>query len=480
LLQPFSFRNQPELFEVDWSNRMKEDDRQCMLAVKTLATIDSDDPDTHRLLTSLKDIQLFPRWRNKEHRIKMAAALASMSNSSLEELQHLSAFLSMTSLNIVDEESGLWIDLIDALAPYGGNHAEGILCSLASYHSLPEVRAAAVRSFSLAPAWALNHIQGLRRIAYAIDADPDKSVRDAAAASFQELKARAIQQQPELLEEVRPVLPGCGSPPAPKRNAEGAAATVEQQQDLQESIEEDLSGEQEALHEAILRSKADAWSWSADGTVLCRLTFHSPDVMACLLESRDLASCRERVESSGCSVKPDWANGALLLVPVTEQQIKEADIELSSHSILMLASDEQRVKEALASLARRKRPALKPEHYPHGKSKNVLIDSKGYGAQTKQQDVSQDCPSPGSKMQPLPGTSTPPQTETHRVGPRPHEIGIVVERTFLSFPVKKDVSEASAVVQSAPAEGSIYSERVNPHQWRLPRQSDEEEEISQV
>merc|ERR1719336_636257 len=33
----------------------------------------------------------------------------------------------------------------------------------------------------------------------------------------------------------------------------------------------------------------------------------------------------------------------------------------------MLCSDEQLVKDTLAKLARRRRPELKPEHYPHGR-----------------------------------------------------------------------------------------------------------------
>jgi len=123
--------------------------------------------------------------------------------------------------------------------------------------------------------------------------------------------------------------------------------------------------EQAQLHEALLRSKAD--SISSDGIMLARLTFHNPDVMA-YLQSKELETCRVRVEGSGCSVRPDWAKGAILLVPVTEQQTVEADIELKPHNILMLHSDLQLVEEALAKLARCKRPGLKPEHYPYGKS----------------------------------------------------------------------------------------------------------------
>jgi len=111
-------------------------------------------------------------------------------------LTNLSNIMSRLKSDIVDHPD-LWVSLIEALAPCNEDYAEGILCSLASLHSLPEVRTAAVQALSFfGPTWVLNHIQSLRKIAYE---DPDESVREAAAASFQELKKRAEQQQPENL-----------------------------------------------------------------------------------------------------------------------------------------------------------------------------------------------------------------------------------------------------------------------------------------
>jgi len=204
-----------------------------------------------------------------------------------------------------------------------------------------------------------------------------------------------------------------------------------------------LQTEQRDLQEAILRSKADALS--ADGMVLTRLTFHSRKVMSFLSQADELARCRYKVESAGCSVQPAWANGALLLVPVTEQQIVEADINLQPHNILMLASDESTVRHTLAQLARRKRPGLKPEHYPHGKPERAFTEAKRSTA----------------------------ETQSHMVGAWMQDVGLVVERTFLNFPTEKDASEASTIVQSAPAGGSASSGHMNPRQWRLPRPSDE-------
>ena len=75
-----------------------------------------------------------------------------------------------------------------------------------------------------------------------------------------------------------------------------------------------------------------------------------------LLEADDLSSCLSRVESAGCQVTPAWAHGALLLVPVTEQQIMEADINLQAHNILMLSSDEQLVKDTFGQASQAQAP----------------------------------------------------------------------------------------------------------------------------
>lgn len=156
-------------------------------------------------------------------------------------------------------------------------------------------------------------------------------------------------------------------------------------------------------------------------------------------------------------------------MPVTEQQIIEADIKLQAHNIFMLASDEQLVKNALPQLARRKRPELKPEHYPHGKfeKKHGSADIDESSIQNPQENQSA-------------AVETPPLTsinlahdEARPIGSWMQDVGIVVERTFLHFAVENDISEASTVIQSAPADGELTSGRINPHQWRLPRPRDE-------
>ena len=84
-------------------------------------------------------------------------------------------------------------------------------------------------------------------------------------------------------------------------------------------------------------------------------------------------------------MQPAWAHGALLLVPVTEQQIMEADINLQAHNILMLSSDEQLVKDTLARLPRRTRPEPKREHFPHGKPPQATTESESKASSVEAQ-----------------------------------------------------------------------------------------------
>lgn len=202
--------------------------------------------------------------------------------------------------------------------------------------------------------------------------------------------------------------------------------------------------------EALLRSKADAWN--ADGVILSRLTFHNPDVVSFLLEADALAGCRLRVESAGCDVRPAWANGALLLVPATEDQINEAGIQLKAHNILMLTSDVQVVEHTLAQLPRRKRPQLKPEHQADGNARPAPAESQSSTVEEKPSEAD--------------------DTKDRQVGTWMQRIGLVVERTFLNFPLEKDISDASTIVHSAPAAGASSLGHTNPHQWRLPLQAD--------
>merc|ERR1712087_52836 len=98
------------------------------------------------------------------------------------------------------------------------------------------------------------------------------------------------------------------------------------------------------------------------GIIVSRLTSHSPQIAAALLGSDVLRECIARVGSAGCEVQPVWANGAFLLVPLTEELVLEHDLQLEPHNIVMLATDYDLVAQALMLLPKRQRPQLKPEH----------------------------------------------------------------------------------------------------------------------
>eukprot|EP00928_Gymnodinium_smaydae_P057376 TRINITY_DN4062_c0_g1_i1.p1 TRINITY_DN4062_c0_g1~~TRINITY_DN4062_c0_g1_i1.p1 ORF type:complete len:646 (-),score=80.83 TRINITY_DN4062_c0_g1_i1:250-2124(-) len=379
-----------------------------------------------------------------------------------------------------DEHNLIWFKLIDALAPYEHAYNEGILCSLVSVHEHAEVRAAAVRALGFGQAWAAKYIQALKEVAAA---DPADIVRQAAAASLQALEAAQSKNKlPPSPPAPRLALPALRGPPPKAAPVNGGvrgpspkAALVNRGERRAPSIEESerslesLQHEQQELQEALLRSKADAWN--ADGVVLCRLTSHT-GIMSYLLESDELAGICSRVWNADCSVRPDWAKGALLLVPVTEQQIKEADIDLKAHNILMLSSDMQLVKDVLSRIPKRKRPELKPEFYPHGKPENARSSNSSFEPEG---DQAAKPHFPNKANGDLPaqtvdalgygqGSSTMGWSE---------DVELVVERTFLNFRIEKDVSDASTIIHSAPAHCDASLDQLNPHQWRLPRPRDE-------
>ena len=58
-----------------------------------------------------------------------------------------------------------------------------------------------------------------------------------------------------------------------------------------------------------------------------------------ILRSEALSACRARVEGAGCQVMPEWACGAILLVPMTAEQVAEAGLALKAHNVWALESD---------------------------------------------------------------------------------------------------------------------------------------------
>merc|ERR1711957_462504 len=98
------------------------------------------------------------------------------------------------------------------------------------------------------------------------------------------------------------------------------------------SVAEASERENADVAEAVLRSKSDVLPCSLEGAVILRLTRCSVEIMNLLLSCPELAACRQRVEDAGCDTRPHWANGALLLLPLTVEQVHEANFKLRAHN----------------------------------------------------------------------------------------------------------------------------------------------------
>lgn len=386
------------------------------------------------------------------------------------ELGGLFAFKSQ----LVDDEGTNWIKLAASLEADGTESSVRALCCLASSHILPEVRAAAISALGSAPVWLVRAglLSQLQIIADTVRGDPTEMVREAAAAAVGALQSRAPTAPPVVRPAPAQVMPppaqhNVQQPTQPPATAAGRAIAkapavvnaslpvrpsfgeAETEPDLLEALEqsenEALQQELQHVQEALLRSKQDM---SVETATLFRLTFHNPQVISFILNFPALAECRSRVESAGCSVQPAWANGGLILVPATEEQVGEAGIVLRAHNISMLDCDKVLLEECLAQLSRRKRPQLKLEHYPGGTQANPKTEPISYAGSEHGFDAGREANfSPRDWMQ---------------------DAGLVVERTFLSFPVEREISDASTIVHSAPAVPQMTSGSLNPHQWRLP------------
>ena len=120
-----------------------------------------------------------------------------------------------------------------------------------------------------------------------------------------------------------------------------------------------IEQEQQDITEALMRSKVDIPAVKYE---ILRLSACSADVTHALLHSDELAYCRNRVANAGpeFALQPEWANGALLLVPVTSQEIADAEIHLRAHHIVAKREDVENINTALAMIPRRqKRPKLR-------------------------------------------------------------------------------------------------------------------------
>jgi len=256
------------------------------------------------------------------------------------------------------------------------------------------------------------------------------------------------------------------------RSASSEEAGAEERASPETSEQEALLLEQRELQEALLRSKADARN--ADGVTICRLTSKSPQITAHLLSSQELQEHFENVRSAGCDVCPEWANGAILLVPLTHSQVLEAEIDLQSHNIVLLSVDVAKVESALKQMPKRKRnnAAIKPEHHVDkaaqprttaGTKSCVHMDSQhGTSSNSAVDETMPQAPSISHFDDDYDGDGD---------GDDDVEVRIEIQNTFLNFPVRSfQISECSHTVQSAPAHAGDdpdkHSQR-NPRRWAI-------------
>lgn len=136
-------------------------------------------------------------------------------------------------------------------------------------------------------------------------------------------------------------------------------------QAIELSMEEAVADENSDVSLAIMRSKADAPPYlNSDGVVVLCLTRHaqSAEVAIALEESGQLADARATVADAGCELKPQWAGGAWMLLPLTHEQFQEAGLRTGPRHIVALSRDEWAVRQALQQhIVREKRPKIRVE-----------------------------------------------------------------------------------------------------------------------
>ena len=111
---------------------------------------------------------------------------------------------------------------------------------------------------------------------------------------------------------------------------------------IRESVAEATAQEGADVREALLHSKIDAVQRQL--LVVLRLKKRNTCVLDALLKDHALQALRAQIEDAGCEILPDWGKGAVLLAPLTEEQVLEAEVKLRPHHIVVAQHDEARVK----------------------------------------------------------------------------------------------------------------------------------------
>lgn len=188
-----------------------------------------------------------------------------------------------------------------------------------------------------------------------------------------------------------------------------------------------------------------------------------------------MAPAIARMTDASCDPSPSWACGAILLVPLTEDQVAESGLQLRPHNILALRSDQDSISRALGRLPKRKRPQLRAEMLLEtaaeqsavvecGQCRQQIVQHKG------QERVGEFCSHAASSVQ---------ETGTHEATVDCHEdrcdallcncqVRVEVERTFLHYRFANSASWDSALVASAPCGEAGSPELANPRRSQSP------------
>ena len=79
-------------------------------------------------------------------------------------------------------------------------------------------------------------------------------------------------------------------------------------------------------------------------------------VLDVLLKDERLQKVRAQVEEAGCEILPDWAQGAVLLVPLTEKEAMDVGVELRAHHVVIAQTHQSHIESALAAIPKKRRP----------------------------------------------------------------------------------------------------------------------------
>ena len=217
---------------------------------------------------------------------------------------------------------------------------------------------------------------------------------------------------------------------------------------VQASEAEAVEAHNAELAKALSLSKLDRGNLSEEQVVVLRLSRRNAEVEETLLHAVELHDLHERLAAAGCRMVPEWAGGAIFLVPLTQDMIIEADIDdLRPHHVVALQIDVDRLKSALAEVPSRRRPTVK--------------GSLGNPMPTQPDEETDHRSSLAGSSEDLPIQS----------GAEPHgmqTVSFIVERTFVACPEPKVVSEHSQMAQSAPScipSGDYRMDSRNPRRW---------------